>query len=51
MYLDDQGNVYDYFNGQDDLKNKIVRFIGIQLKELKRIICVLCVFSLSGLLW
>jgi len=28
VYADDQGNVFDYFNGIDDLKNGIVRFIG-----------------------
>ncbi len=28
MYADVNGNLYDYFNGQDDIKNKIVKFIG-----------------------
>jgi poly(A) polymerase len=28
LYLDSQGIIYDYCNGIDDIKNKIVRFIG-----------------------
>ena len=28
LYLDFDGNLYDYFNGLNDLKNGIVRFIG-----------------------
>ena len=28
LYLDDQGEIYDYFNGLEDLENKKVRFIG-----------------------
>lgn len=28
LYMDKDGQIYDYFNGQDDLKNKIVRFVG-----------------------
>lgn len=28
VYADEKGNVFDYFNGIDDLKNGIVRFIG-----------------------
>jgi len=28
LYLDRQGNVYDYFSGIEDLKNKKVKFIG-----------------------
>jgi poly(A) polymerase len=28
LYLDFQGIIYDYCNGIDDIKNKIVRFIG-----------------------
>ena len=36
LYLDDQLNVIDYSNGQEDLKNKIIRMIGnpdTRLKE------------------
>jgi hypothetical protein len=29
MSMDFEGNVYDYFGGRDDLKNKVVRFVGI----------------------
>lgn len=29
MSMDFQGNVYDYFGGREDLKNKVVRFVGI----------------------
>lgn len=28
VYLDDKGNVFDYYNGMTDLENGIVRFIG-----------------------
>lgn len=28
MSMDFAGNVYDYFNGREDLKNKVVRFVG-----------------------
>lgn len=28
MSMDFQGTVYDYFNGREDLKNKVVRFVG-----------------------
>ena len=28
VYADEKGNVFDYFNGIEDLKNGIVRFIG-----------------------
>ncbi len=28
LYLDDQGQIYDYFNGLKDLENKKVKFIG-----------------------
>ncbi len=28
IYVDDEGNLYDYFNGQKDLANGHVRFIG-----------------------
>lgn len=28
MSMDFDGNVYDYFNGQEDLKNGIIRFVG-----------------------
>lgn len=28
MFLDFDGNVIDYFNGIDDLKNKLIRFVG-----------------------
>ena len=29
MSMDFEGNVYDYFGGREDLKNKVVRFVGI----------------------
>lgn len=28
MSMDFEGNVYDFFNGREDLKNKVVRFVG-----------------------
>ena len=28
VYADEKGNVFDYFNGIEDLKNGVVRFIG-----------------------
>ena len=28
LYADDDGNLYDYFNGINDLKSKTIRFIG-----------------------
>jgi tRNA nucleotidyltransferase/poly(A) polymerase len=28
MFMDKDGTVYDYFNGADDLKNCVVRFVG-----------------------
>lgn len=28
MSMDFEGNVYDYFGGREDLKNKVVRFVG-----------------------
>lgn len=28
MYMDLDGNIYDYFNGQEDLNAKLVRFVG-----------------------
>lgn len=36
LYLDDKGNIYDYCNGIEDLKNKKVKFIGnpeLRIKE------------------
>lgn len=36
LYIDEKGTVYDYVEGQKDLKNKIIRMIGnpsIRLKE------------------
>lgn len=29
MSMDMDGNVYDYFGGREDLKNKVVRFVGV----------------------
>lgn len=29
MSMDMNGNVYDYFGGREDLRNKVVRFVGI----------------------
>ena len=28
MYVDQYGQLFDYFDGQNDLKNKVIRFIG-----------------------
>ena len=28
IYLDINGNIYDFFNGQADIKNRLIRFIG-----------------------
>lgn len=28
MYMDGDGNVFDYFSGMDDIKNKVVRAVG-----------------------
>ncbi|MDB2414466.1 CCA tRNA nucleotidyltransferase [Rickettsiales bacterium] len=28
LYMDNKGKIYDYFNGQDDLKSGIIRFVG-----------------------
>ena len=28
MFLDREGNVYDYFDGMADIENRIVRFVG-----------------------
>lgn len=36
LYLDSSGKIYDFHNGQEDLKNKIIRMIGdadIRIKE------------------
>ena len=36
LYLDANGVIYDFFNGQEDLNNKIIRMIGdpyVRLKE------------------
>lgn len=35
LYLDDLGNIYDYFNGFEDLKNKKVVFIGNAEERIK----------------
>jgi len=35
MYMDLDGNIYDYFNGQHDLRNKIVRFVGDPAKRIQ----------------
>jgi len=29
MSMDFEGNVYDYFGGREDLKNRVVRFVGV----------------------
>lgn len=28
LFMDRQGKIYDFFNGEEDLKNQIVRFVG-----------------------
>jgi len=35
LYLDFNGNIYDYFNGLNDLENGIVKFIGDPEKRIK----------------
>lgn len=35
MYLDSNGVLYDYFNGQEDLKNGLIRFIGDPLARIQ----------------
>jgi tRNA nucleotidyltransferase/poly(A) polymerase len=35
LYLDRNGNIYDYFGGIHDLKHGIVRFVGNQVQRIK----------------
>lgn len=35
MYMDKTGKIYDYFNGQQDLKNNIVKFVGDPEQRIK----------------
>ena len=35
MSMDFEGNIYDYFGGQEDLKNKVVRFVGDARKRVE----------------
>lgn len=35
MAMDYEGNVYDYFSGQDDLKKRVIRFVGCADDRLK----------------
>ncbi|KAK6635314.1 hypothetical protein RUM44_000565 [Polyplax serrata] len=35
MYLDFQGNLYDYFNGYEDLKARTIRFVGDAVKRIQ----------------
>ena len=35
MFLDFEGNVYDYVNGVEDLKNRVIRFVGTPDKRVK----------------
>lgn len=35
IYMDSNGNLFDYYNGQEDLKNKILRCIGDSDKRMK----------------
>lgn len=35
LFLDFDGKIYDYVNGYEDLKNKIVRFVGVADKRVK----------------
>jgi hypothetical protein len=41
------GEVYDYFDGTDDLLARRVRFIGERWSELPRTTCASCAFSAS----
>ena len=35
LYMDKEGTIYDYYNGVEDLKNNIIRFIGSAEKRIK----------------
>lgn len=35
MYIDCYGNLYDYHNGVEDIKNKVIRFVGDADKRIK----------------
>lgn len=35
VYADDQGNVFDYYQGIDDLENGVIRFIGDGVERIK----------------
>jgi len=35
LYLDNEGNIYDYFAGQEDLQAKIIKFIGKPEERIK----------------
>ncbi len=35
MYMDDRFKVYDFYDGRDDLTNKIIRMIGNPIKRIK----------------
>ena len=34
MYMDAEGNIYDYFNGKEDLLNGVVKFIGNPIERI-----------------
>ncbi len=35
LYLDDEGRLYDYYGGQEDLAHKVVRFIGVPERRIR----------------
>lgn len=35
MYLDEQGKLYDYYNGEEHLENRTVRFVGYAKSRMK----------------
>ena len=35
LYLDDDGNIYDYFGGKADLENRHIKFIGDPIKRIE----------------
>jgi len=36
MAMDVNGNVFDFFGGQEDIKNKVIRFVGNAKKRIKK---------------
>ena len=36
VYADEKGNVFDYYNGINDLENGVIKFIGIPQETIER---------------